>query len=258
MAPRKTPPTPLAEPTRAAIYTRVSTDEQAGSGYGLDVQKQQATQYAGAFGLEVVAEFSDPGISGTKGIKDRPGIAAAIEAARRGEYDVLIIPGIDRLARLASLLLSLWDELERAGVAIVAVKERIDTSTAAGKLMRTMFAGVAEFERDSIVARTTAGRNERSARDGDKGGALPYGYLRTEQGPAIDQAEAETVRYILRNKRSGKSFAKIAKELNARGVPASRGVGKWYAESVKRVYDQRDAYQGGQRGESDAHWPAII
>lgn len=254
---RKPHPQPAEQAQRAAIYTRVSADDQVRNGYGLDVQEQQARQYAGAFGLQVVAHYSDPGISGTKPAKDRPGLAAALEAAKAGSYDVLIIPAIDRLARLASLLLVLWDELEQAGVSIVAVKERIDTSTAAGKLMRTMFAGVAEFERDSIVARTTAGRNARGLVDGEKGGALPYGYTRTEAGPQVDEPAAETVRHILRHKRGGKSFHKIAAELNAAGVPGPRG-GRWYARTVKIIVDHKAIYAGAQRGASVERWPALV
>lgn len=240
---------------RAATYLRVSTDEQAKDGYGLDVQRQQTEAYALAFGLDVTARYVDEGISGTK--FERPGLNAVLEAARAKEFDILIVPAIDRLARRASLLLKIWDELESAGVAIVAVKERIDTSTPAGRLMRTMFAGVAEFERDSIVARTAAGRNERGKRDGEKGGRVPYGYIRTVEGAIqVDENAAMIVRKIFALHQDGKSLRQIAAMLE--DVPTSRGGKHWYASSVSEVLKNESDYRGGLRGDSILCWPSIL
>lgn len=250
---------------RAAIYIRVSTEDQAVEGYGLDVQREQCDSYAKAFGLSVVQVFSDEGISGTKAAADRPALAAAIQAAQQGEYNILIVPAIDRLARRASLLLNIWDALEAAGVAIVAIKERIDTTTPAGRLMRTMFAGVAEFERDSIVARTTAGRNQRGKIDGEKGGRVPLGYVRNpDNSISIDPDAAQVVRRIFALRQQlGTTLTQIADQLNAEGVQTARAKqgcykGKWYASSVKAVLDNENAYRGGFRGESAVRWEPIL
>ena len=247
---------------KAAIYVRVSTEDQAVEGYGLDVQLEQCQQYAKAFGLTIVHTFTDAGISGTKPASERPALAAAIQAAQAGEYNILIVPAIDRLARRAALLLNIWDELEQSGVAIVAIKERIDTTTAAGRLSRTMFAGVAEFERDSIVARTTAGRDQRGKVDGEKGGRVPLGYLRNLDGTiSIDPDGAEIVRKIFSLKGQGLSLRNIADQLNAEGITtrrSSRYSGKWHASSVKCVLDNEPDYRGGKRGESAIAWERII
>lgn len=251
--------------TRAAIYTRVSTEEQAIDGYGLDVQRKACESYAAAFGYEVVRHFADEGVSGTKDETERPGLLAALSAAQRREYDVLIAPAVDRLARKASILLTIWDALEAAGVVIVAVKERIDTSTPAGRLSRTMFAAIAEFERDTIVERTKAGRNERGRKDGERGGRVPFGYTRLADGNImVDPAAADVVRQIFAARAAGDTLTDIADELNAAGVTPARAdqrrytAARWYASTVKSVLMNEAKYRGGRRGDSPVNWTPIL
>lgn len=253
---RQTPRVPT--PETAALYCRVSTDEQVDDGFGLDVQRQQTTAYAAAFGLEVVATFADEGISGTKELAERPQLAAAIAAAQRGAYGTLIVPAIDRLARRAGLLLRIWDELEAAGVVIVAVKERIDTSTPAGRLMRTMFAGVAEFERDSIVARTTDGRNARGRQDGERGGRVPYGYRRREGEIVVDAPAAAVVKRLFGWQRRGWTLHQMARQLTNDGARTPQGAATWYPTTVRIILQNRVMYAGGHRGDSPMAWPAIL
>lgn len=261
MSKRKQVVTVTAEPkikNRAAIYLRVSTDDQASDGYGLDVQRAQCEAYAAAFGLTVVTTYSDDGISGTKPAEQRPGLARAIADAKSGQYDVLIFAAVDRLARKASLLLTLWDVFEGMDIAIVAVKERVDTSTPVGRLMRTMIAAIAEFERDTIVARTTSGRDERGKIDGEKGGRVPMGYERLSDGAiVVNQTWANVVKQVFEARKAGLTMQAIADEMNEAGIATPRG-GKWYGSVVKIVLDNEPIYRGGQRGESPVHWPAIL
>ncbi|WP_026370024.1 recombinase family protein [Kallotenue papyrolyticum] len=251
----KNAPTP--PPETAAIYLRVSTEEQADEGFGLDVQRTQTSAYATAFGLTLVGEYADEGVSGTKGIGERPQLAAAIQAAKAGHYKTLIVPAIDRLARRVSLLLQIWDELEAAGVTIVLVKERIDTSTAVGRLMRTVIAAIAEFERDNIVARTTDGRNARGKLDGEKGGRVPYGYVRNGS-IEIEPTKAAVVRRIFALHRRRFSLAEICAQLNEDRVPTPQGGVTWYPATLRIILKNKPIYLGGKRGESEVCWPAIL
>ena len=243
--------------TRAAIYLRVSTDEQADA-YGLDVQRGMCEAYAQAFGLTVINTYSDENISGTKPASARPGLAQAIADAHEGRIDVLIFAAIDRLARKASLLLALWDEFEAADVAIVAVKERVDTSTAIGRLMRTMIAAIAEFERDTIVDRTTAGRNARGKQDGERGGRVPDGYQRVPgDGVIVVPDRADVVRQIYDLRDQGLTLQGIADNLNADGYRTARGH-IWHASSVREILLNESAYRGGKRGQSAVRWTPIL
>lgn len=255
--PRKPPPQSSAPLTRAAIYVRVSTEDQARDGFGLEVQRQRCSAMATVKGWSLIDTYADEGVSGAKGIDQRPGLARLMADALDGRIDAIIVLALDRLGRKTRIVLELVEQLGAANVVLVSVKESLDTSTPQGQFVLTMFAALAQLERDMIAQRLGDGRNVRSSIDGERGGALPYGYIRSEDGPQIETAEAETVRYILRNKRGGKSFHQIARDLNERGTPGPRG-GKWYARTVKIVCDNRAIYKGGQRGESATSWPAII
>jgi site-specific DNA recombinase len=244
-------------PTRAAIYVRVSTEDQAEQGYGIDVQLDRCRALARAKDLQVVAEYRDDGISGTKGAADRPGLAALLEAASEGKIDAVIVLALDRLGRKTVLVLSLVEELAKAGCALLSCKESLDTSTPQGQFVLTMFAALAQLERDVIVERTTAGRNERGRRDGEKGGRVPYGYIRTSEGDiSIEPAAAATVRRIFALADGGASLREIAAQLA--DLPTSRGGKQWYASSVREVLLNRADYLGGYRGDSTQRWPSIL
>lgn len=139
-------------------YARVSTDDQR-----MDLQRDALT----AAGCEKV--FTDTA-SGAKAA--RPGLAEALAFARKG--DVLVVWRLDRLGRSLPELVKVVGDLEAAGVGFESVTERIETSSAAGRLVFHVFAALAEFERRLIVERTHAGLEAARAR-GRKGGrpALP-------------------------------------------------------------------------------------
>lgn len=239
--------------TRAAIYVRVSTGEQAAS-YGLEVQRERCTAQAIAKGWTVVAEFEDAGVSGTKDATQRPGLAGLIAAAEKGTIDAVIVLALDRLGRRTRIVLDLVDQIARAGVDLVSCKESLDTSTPSGRFVLTVFAGLAQLERDNIVARTTDGRNVRGLKDGEKGGRLPYGYTRGPAGLAIEPDAADVVRRIFRLRAERHTLREIAALMRG---PSPRG-GAWFASGVRELLLNERAYRGGCRGESAERWPAIL
>jgi DNA invertase Pin-like site-specific DNA recombinase len=104
--------------------------------------------------LDIVQTFTDE-MSGRK--QDRPALQAMLAAARRHEFDVLLVWKLDRLGRSAKHLLQVLDELHALGIAFISVTQALDTSTAAGKLLFTVLGAVAEFESSLIGERTRAG-----------------------------------------------------------------------------------------------------
>lgn len=138
-------------------YARVSTDDQR-----LDLQ---LAALAGA-GVRDDDVWSDKA-SGLR--SDRPGLAGALKACRRG--DVLVVWRLDRLARSTAELLKIGERLQAAGVGLRSLTEHLDTSTATGKLIFTVIAAMAEFERNLISERTRAGM--KAARDRGRRGGRP-------------------------------------------------------------------------------------
>jgi site-specific DNA recombinase len=174
-----------APQTRAALYIRVSTEDQA-LGYGLDVQRHCCSAMATVKGWQVIGEYADEGISGTKNADQRPALARLLANVDAGLIDAVIVLALDRLGRRTQIVLELVEWFTAARVSLVCCKEQIDTAGPYGELMLTIFAALAQLERDLIVERITAGRNVRGAKDGERDGQLPYGYTRTDEGPQID------------------------------------------------------------------------
>jgi DNA invertase Pin-like site-specific DNA recombinase len=142
----------MTKQIRAALYLRVSTDRQT-----VENQRLRLTEVAKFKGHEIVAEFKDEGISGSKGRKDRPGLDAALNAARKHSYDILYVWSLDRLGRSTIDLLKTSAALKEAGREIYFDRDQIDTTTDHGEMFFTIMAAIGEFERKQIVARVKAG-----------------------------------------------------------------------------------------------------
>jgi len=193
--------------TAALIYLRCSTERQATEGTSLDTQVSACRAYAAARGLSVAEGhiFSDPGLSGGRA-DNRPGLAAALAlacapAAPRGGRrragpapaepapgPVLIVYSLSRLARSTRDLLAIADRLAAAGAGLASVTESLDTTTATGRMVYRVLAVLAEFEREILSERTSAGLRQRRAEGKPHGGVAPVGWRReggvTRTGPS--------------------------------------------------------------------------
>jgi DNA invertase Pin-like site-specific DNA recombinase len=158
---------------RAALYVRVSTDEQT-----VESQLAQLRQVAERRGWTVVAEYKDEGISGAKGRDKRPGLDEMLNDASRRKFDVMMVWAIDRLGRSLIDLLGTIQHLEACGVDLYLDQQSIDTTTPMGKLLFQVTGAFAEFERSMIRQRINAGLSvvkAKLARDGKfttKGGKI--------------------------------------------------------------------------------------
>lgn len=251
---------------RVACYLRVSTEDQAESGLGIAAQRTRCYAMAEVKGWPRPVAYADEGISGTKDTSKRPALRRLIEEARASNLDAVIILSLDRLGRKTRLVLDLVEEFSKTGVALISCKESLDTSTPQGQFVLTMFAALAQLERDITVQRTTDALAERGKLDGEKGGRIPYGYRRVFEireekrvstGVEIDEAQAGIVRKIVSMDKRGLSLREIAGRLNEQKTISPRG-GKWYASSVDAVLKNLPAYRGGKRGASSVRWPMII
>ncbi len=135
---------------RAAIYARCSTTDQS-----VGPQLDALRAYAVARNLEVVDEFLDEGFSGAR--DRRPALDRLMPAAKRREFETLVVVKLDRLARSTRHLTALAAELEALGVDLVVIDQGLDTSTPAGRLLFNVLAAIGEFELDLIRERTRAG-----------------------------------------------------------------------------------------------------
>jgi DNA invertase Pin-like site-specific DNA recombinase len=137
---------------RAAIYVRVSTGLQT-----TENQLRELRQVAERHGWTVAAEFSDNGISGSKGRDQRPGLDAMMQAVARREVDVVMAWSVDRLGRSLQNLVELLAELHGKHVDLYLHQQGVDTSTPGGKALFQMMGVFAEFERSMIRERVNSG-----------------------------------------------------------------------------------------------------
>lgn len=251
---------------RVACYLRVSTEDQADSGLGILAQRTRCRAMAEVKGWPRPIDYKDEGVSGTKDVSKRKGLRQLLEDIRAGNIDAVIILSLDRLGRKTRLVLDLVEELTGAGVSLISCKESLDTGTPQGQFVLTMFAALAQLERDITVQRTTDALAERGKIDGEKGGRIPYGYRRVFEireekrvstGVEIDEEKAKVVRRIFAMDRRGLSLREIADRLNRDHVSGPRG-GRWFASSINAVLQNAPAYRGGKRGASNVRWPVIL
>jgi len=134
---------------RAALYVRVSSQEQH-----TDMQYYDLRRFAEQRGFEIVHEYSDR-TSGAR--SSRPGLDAMLAAARKREFDVLLVWASDRLARSVRHFLEVLDELNHLGVEFVSFREQLDTGGPLGRAVIVIVGAIAELERSVIRERVRAG-----------------------------------------------------------------------------------------------------
>ncbi len=139
----------MSDPRPIALYARVST-----RGQRVSPQMDVLQDYAQRRGAET-REFVDRGVSGAKAA--RPALDKLMEAVNRREVSAVVVTKLDRLARSVRHLTEVAGELEALGVALVVLDQHLDTSTPAGRLLFHVLGSIAEFERDLIRERVTAG-----------------------------------------------------------------------------------------------------
>lgn len=137
---------------RVALYLRVSTTDQR-----VDNQRRELLQVCKRNGWEVVSTFSDEGISGAKGRKDRAGYDGLLKSITRREVDLIAAWSVDRLGRSLTDLLGFLGEIHSKGCDLYLHQQGLDTSTPAGRAMFQMMGVFAEFERAIIRERIMSG-----------------------------------------------------------------------------------------------------
>lgn len=218
----------------AALYIRVSTEDQARHGYSLGGQREACLARAQSLGAERVREFADEGVSGA--LLSRPGLTALREALKCGSIDLVVVMDPDRLARNLSHQLLVTEEIEKAKARLEFVNFEW-RNTAEGQLFYAVRGAIAQFEKEKIKERTSRGRQQKA-----KTGKLPlafrpYGYDYDPQSSllAVNQQEARVVRDIFRwLLEEGEGPNGIARRLNQLGTPAKKG-GPWHRNVVRQI-----------------------
>ncbi len=206
---------------RAIGYVRVSTEEQATTGVSLATQTARIASWADLNGYPLhTPTFADAGLSGAK--IDRPGLAQALAVVRKG--DALVVHSLSRLSRSTRQMLDIADHLLKIGADLVSISEKIDTTSASGRMVFRMMAVLNEFERDQISERVSSAMQYKKSK-GELVGGVPYGKTLLADGITLvdndaEQAVLSEARCLHRDQLS---LRKIAVTLAAKGFRARNG-----------------------------------
>jgi DNA invertase Pin-like site-specific DNA recombinase len=180
----------------------------------LDVQRAKIAAWCNLNDTELVAVFEDAGISGAS-MNGREGLHAALKATGRGM--ALVSYSISRLARSTRDMLEIAERLDAKGADLVSLTEKIDTTTAAGRMVFKMLAVLADFERDQLAERTRQAMQHMRAQ-GRVVGAIPHGYQRDGDRLVQHDAEQRIVSLAAELRGQGMTLRAIADELAKRGA----------------------------------------
>lgn len=247
--------------SKAAIYTRVSTLNQAEKGYGLDSQLRICNGTCQMKNYEITKVYTDHGISGTTQATNRPGFGELLEDAKKGAFEVLVFFAFDRLARDIRVFLNIVDILRKYGIKIVSCKENIDTTTDSGEFMMNIYASVSHLELKTIKTRLAMGREQKRLESGYIGGSLPYGYSKVDGEIEANDFHSQVVNYIYNVYHKDKfSLRKIARTLTENNVSTPKGGKQWDAKSISIILDNKEKYEGGviNRNVNNIRWPVIL
>src|SRR5215212_4097586 len=182
-------------PKRAVLYARVSTDEQARSGYSLAQQIEALRAYAAREGYEVLEEVKDPGQSGAS--LERPGMDRVRDRVAAGGVSVVLAQDRDRFAREPAYHYLLRREFEERGTKLRALNDRGDDSPE-GELTDGVLDQLAKYERAKMMERTRRGK-QRKAQEGritTTRAAFGFDYNASRDGYVINPKQMEVVRRI--------------------------------------------------------------
>ena len=222
----------LSKKILVAIYSRVSTIEQAEEGYSIDEQERLLIEWCKKMDYEVYKCYADRGISG-KDIKSRPSLKELLSDAEEKKFQMVISWKINRISRKLEDVLKIVNLLENNNISFKSYSEPFETNTPAGKMQFQMMALIGEFERGTIAQNVKMGMCAK-ARAGEWCGGRVLGYdlvqmekqpgaKRTKTKLVINEKEAEAVRFIFNEYGNGKGYKAITNQLNKIGYKTKLG-----------------------------------
>ena len=235
---------------RAAIYVRVSTEEQAAEGYSLDAQKSLLEDYCTAEGWDVAGIYEDDGYSGRNA--KRPAYRRMM--AESDSWDLILVIKMDRIHRNSRNFMQMMEDLDRNGKKFVSSSESLDTTNALGRFVVDMIQRIAQLESEQIGERTYMGMRQKAESlditdSGKKtmGFTPPFGYSIEKGALAAVPEELAVAEHIFAEYAGGSTIDSICFELNRRGLLTRKG-NPWNRYNMRNVL-RNPVYAGFMRWE---------
>ncbi len=221
------------KPTPCVSYLRVSSRGQVGKG-GIPRQRERIAAYAKRKGFTIIEEFVDRGVSGTRGLLDRPGLSQLLDRVTHNAVKIVLLENPDRLARDLTEGELILKEFRDAEIKVIAVEGDIDLTPGSddpnATLIRQILGSIAEWDKNTLVAKLRAARLRKKRETGVCEGKKRFGHY---------SGESETLTRLreLRKKPRGRKrmpYAAIADILNREGR-APRTGDSWTGAKVQGI-----------------------
>ena len=213
----------------AAIYCRVSTEDQAREGYSLPEQQEKLKDLCRYRDYNIYDIYEDAGIS-AKDMEHRPQFQKMLDSVRDGKVDVIVAYKLDRLTRSVRDLEILISELEKYECSLECAMDDINTSTANGRFFVRMLTVLSQLEIERVSERTKFGMVG-AIKDGHIPVRKILGFMRKDKKLIINPAESEIVERIFDLYYKGKSYQQIANIFNDEKVLNK----KWYDTTILKI-----------------------
>lgn len=204
-----------------AVYSRVSSKSQDTAS-----QDRELTRWAAAQDGPPPTWYRDTTTGTTM---DRPGMDRLLADVRAGVVRRVVVWRLDRLGRTARGLLELFDEFDRRGVVLVSLKDAIDSSTPAGRLMRTVLAAMAQFETEVRGERQRAGIEAARERNG---GAVPWGGRKPGTRITVTPEKEAAVKEMFA---AGKGASEVSRVVGLSRQTCYRIAGRWSRKTTHKT-----------------------
>jgi len=217
--------------TRAALYTRVSTEDQAKEGFSLEAQRRRINDFCAARGWTPANAYVDDGYSARS--TRRPAYERMM--SERDRWDLLLVVKMDRIHRNAKNFMTMMEDLQAWGKEFASVQENFDTSTAMGRFVMDIIQRIAQLESEQIGERVYMGMAQKATSGpGILGFHSPLGYRLSDGQLRVDPDEAPVITTMFDLCLGGRSLEEISDELNRQGLRTKRK-SAWRPVKVYRI-----------------------
>ena len=216
---------------RAALYARVSTEDQAQEGFSLEAQMKKLEAYCRSEEMEPVGRYIDDGYSGTK--TNRPEYQRMLSEI--DSWDVVVVLKMDRIHRNSVNFTQMMDLLRKKNKDFVSVYDQFDTVSTMGRFVMDIMQRIAQLESEQIGDRVKMAMTFKAkSGSGNLGSAHPYGYEYVNGELRVVEEEAHIVRAIYNMYIRGSTMQDICDFLNKAGIESKKGVG-WTKQAISNI-----------------------
>ena len=218
---------------KIVIYRRVSSDEQARSGLGLQAQLTACKTFAETLAPDSIEDYVDSAVSGSTAIEDREGLTGALASIRKG--DILLVAKRDRIARQMLVTMTVEQIIQRRGAKLISVAGEGSEDAVTDLILKTMSDLFAQVERETVRIRTKKALRVKIER-GELVGNVRYGYKLSPDGIHLlpDIRERKLIEKVKAMRAQSLSLRAIADRLNQTKV-RSRNGNPWNASQIQRL-----------------------